>query len=140
MQDGKKMVTTSIFDPPYLLYPYDLEVGKQWVSNPKVKVTISGILSTNSVASQEEKTEVISRETITVPAGTFDCYVIKSESTLKGKNSGFFTGGRYSAKTVTTTWFAQGVGIIKSQTKMEVGKETTKASVESVLSNYHIEE
>jgi len=122
-----------IYEPPYLVYPYDMEVGKKWEANSSIKM--GGNIP--SSAKQEEKREVVNRETITVPAGTFDCFVIESRSSLKGKNAGLF-GPSYSATTLVTKWFAQGVGTIKLRTEMETSGTTIVN--EQVLKEYHIEE
>jgi TolB-like protein len=130
-------LTTMIYEPPCLFYPYDMEVGKKWELNSGLKMEISGMTSLKSTSKQEEKKEVINKETITVPAGTFDCFVIESVSSFQGRNAGLF-GGNYSGTTVTTTWFAQGVGTIKTRTETKTKQMTSVA--EGVLKEYHIEE
>jgi len=133
MAKNRPVLQTIIYEPPYLVYPYDMEVGKKWEVNSAIKM--GGNIP--SSAKQEEKREVINRETITVSAGTFDCFVIESRSSLKGKNAGLF-GGSYSAATIVTTWFAQGVGTIKTRTEMETSGTTIVG--EQALKEYHIEE
>ncbi|MCX5784629.1 MAG: hypothetical protein NTX59_02975 [Elusimicrobia bacterium] len=140
---GKEYISTSIYDPPQLFYPYDLEVGKQWVSIATMTTVASSGL--NSVTILDGTNQVISTETVTVPAGTFDCYVLKSESTSKVKFSGR-VNLKSSTKTVTISWFAQGIGIIKSRLEAEVGTTvgttvgTAVVSTETALRDYHIEE
>jgi hypothetical protein len=137
MTNQGPVLITMTYEPPYLVYPYDMEVGRQWEANSAILTQTSGISSNKITQKQNEKRTVISRETITVPAGTFDCFVIKSQSLSEGKVSGLFWG-RYSGTTVTTTWFAQGVGTIKMRTETKLKKI---ASVnEQVLKEYHIEE
>jgi TolB-like protein len=126
----KKHTIIGVFEPSYLYYPYDIQVGKHWEVNSVVKNETSGSISFQDVAKQIDKRDVLNRETITVPAGTFDCYVIRSEITVEGKG--------YLSTTILTTWFAQGVGIIK--TRSEQKDKGYKQWGEEVLKEYHIEE
>jgi TolB-like protein len=137
MTNKGQSLTTMIYEPPCLFYPYDMEVGKKWDVNSALKIEISGTTSLKSTSKQEEKKEVINRETITVPAGTFDCFVIESSSSFQGKVSGL-VGASYSGTTVATTWFAQGVGTIKTRTETKTKQMTSAA--ESVLKEYQIDE
>jgi TolB-like protein len=137
MTNKGQLLTTMVYEPSYLFFPYDMEVGKKWDVNTVIKIKISGMTSLTSSQKQDEKRAVLTRETITVPAGAFDCFVIESMSVLAGKNAGLF-GASYSGTTVTTTWFAQGVGTIK--TRMETKTKQMTSAVESVLKEYHIEE
>jgi TolB-like protein len=128
-----RYIYITIIEPPYLVYPYDMVIGQKWEVNSVFKIE-----GTSSSASKYEgKREVINRETITVPAGTFDCFVIEGREEFKGKTSGFFGTG-YTGKTIVTTWFAQGVGTIKTRTKMETSGVTLVT--ERVLKEYHVEE
>lgn len=137
MTNKGQLLTTTIYEPPYLFFPYDMEVGKKWDVNSVIQIDISGITSLKSSQKQDEKRAVLNRETITVPAGTFDCFVIESRSLSEGKISGLF-GASYSGTTVTTTWFAQGVGTIKTRTEIKTKQMTS--TVQSVLKEYHIED
>jgi TolB-like protein len=137
MTNQGPVLITMTYEPPYLVYPYDMEVGKQWEANSAIQIVTSGISSNKITQKQAEKRAVIGRETITVPAGTFDCFVIESRSLSEGKISGLF-GGKYSSTTASTTWFAQGVGIIKTKTDSKT-KNITSFN-EQVLKEYHIEE
>jgi TolB-like protein len=140
---GSSMGTaTMTYDPPYLYYPYDMEVGKQWEVNSAILMEGKVFhMSMKGALKQEEKRKVIKRDTITVPAGTFDCFVIESRSSSKGKVHScccLGIGLNYSTTVVTTTWFAQGVGTIK--TRMETKEKKFTIVNETVLREYHIEE
>jgi len=124
----KPSVQTIIFEPPYLVFPYDIEVGQKWEVNSAFK-DMEG-----TTGKQEEKREVTKRETIAVPAGTFDCFVIESRQESKVKVPGFSGSGT----SIITMWYAPGVGTIKTRMKSEMAKTT--AVSESVLKEYHIEE
>lgn len=127
------VLLVSYYEPPYLTYPYDMEVGKKWNVQSKVKVTTGDLSFSGSVKLGEER-EVVQRETITVPAGTFDCYVI--EIRQKSKAGAFIFS--VSGTNIVKTWFSQGVGIIKTRTETIKGGKTIAVS-EKLLKEYHIE-
>jgi len=87
---------------PFIVFP--LDVGKTW------DVIISG--------STSAKATVVSKENVTVPAGTFDCYKVSYSSTYMN-----YVG---STETNTSTvWFGNNAGIVKST--------TSNSTVETVL-------
>ena len=57
--------------------------------------------------------KVVAHEEITVPAGTFDCYVVERQ--YEAEVSGMKTKG------VTKTWYARGIGTVKSENYYEDG-------------------
>ena len=57
--------------------------------------------------------KVVDREEITVPAGTFDCYVVERQ--YEAEVSGMKTKG------ATKTWYARGIGTVKSENYYEDG-------------------
>ena len=57
--------------------------------------------------------KVIGQETVTVPAGSFDCYVISDEGT---------TTMLVSKTTTHKIWVAKGVGTVKQETYDKKGK------------------
>lgn len=57
--------------------------------------------------------KVTGKETITVPAGTFDCIIIESETTLKML---------ITKHTVSKKWLAKGVGVVKTENYKKNGK------------------
>ena len=73
--------------------------------------------------------EIIKKETISVPAGTFECYIIKSEYDIiqEGGNKTLFT---------QLLWFTPGVGTIK--TSIETVDNNNKTITEQSLNKYHI--
>lgn len=88
-----------------LLFPSKVTVGYQ-LPIGEVRIDMGGI---STVATLTEN-EVIGREEVTCPAGTFKCYVIRQTLT---------TNMIAMALTTTTkTWYCRGVGIIKSETTM----------------------
>lgn len=88
------------------LLPNTLAVGYQ-LPIGDVRLDTGGV---SSVATVTEN-EVIGREEVTTPAGTFKCYVLKQtmSSSLMG------ISGMVST---TKSWYCRGVGIVKSETMM----------------------
>ena len=58
------------YDPPYSAIPGELQVGKSWTG----RTIQNGANGQNQI---DSKVKVVGRETITVPAGTFQTYVLE---------------------------------------------------------------
>jgi len=97
--------------------PNDLSVGQTLSpADINIKVKLSGITLKMYVGMEDRK--VIGRETITTPAGTFNCFVITYTSKMKmGINQ---TG---SAK----QWIAEGVGMVKQEDYNRSGRVTSSS-------------
>lgn len=93
--------------------PNDLKVG-QTLKDAEVNLTVdmSGMSMKTTVNTVNRKVE--KKETITTPAGTFDCYVIYSEQKTKMMmvNKTF----------LSRVWLAEGVGMIKEESYNKKGK------------------
>lgn len=85
--------------PAQIAVGYQLPIGD-------VRVDMGGM---STVATITEN-EVAGRGEITVPAGTFKCYIVKQTVTMS-------TMGM-SASTTTKAWYSRGVGLVKSETTM----------------------
>ena len=57
--------------------------------------------------------KVVAREEVTVPAGTFDCYVVERQYTAEAMGM--------TTKGATKTWYARGIGTVKSENYYEDG-------------------
>lgn len=83
--------------------PADMEVGMElpdyWI---EVKVMFF------SPKMEYRDRRVTGRETVTTPAGTFDCFVVEETMTSKAMMS--------TEKTRQVSWYARGVGLVKQQT------------------------
>jgi len=126
----------SKYDPLPLLFPYELKVGKEW------KTTYKSYYSNNShlVSNVEEVCKIVGKERISVPAGTFDCYII--ERMLAEKET----------EQAVRQWFSPGIGIVKiaSTVNVKISGDTKRAELmkrlvqarpqELQLTKYHIEE
>lgn len=85
--------------------PNNLSVGQTLPDGGiEVKMNLSGInMNINTYITDRE---VIGTETVTTPAGTFDCFIISSSTTLE-----MAATKRMSNK----QWIAEGVGLVKSE-------------------------
>ena len=83
--------------------PSDIHVG---MTLPDYSIGIKVMFIKLKVAVKDRK--VTGRENITVPAGTFDCYVIEENMSSSGM--------MMSQRTVQKSWYARGVGLVMRQT------------------------
>ncbi len=99
-----------------LQVPINLEVGQELPdSNMKMEVT-SGTLKMDFGAKRYNR-KVIGSETITVPAGTFDCMIISENVELKLM---------ITKRTESKTWMAKGVGVVKSEVYDKKGRLSSR--------------
>lgn len=96
--------------------PSNLSVG-QSLKNGSITMTAvsSPIPMTISVMITDRKVE--GKESITTPAGTFDCYKISSKSTTKTQ-----MGIKMTFEFSSTEWIAEKVGMVKSESLDKNGK------------------
>lgn len=102
--------------------PNDLEVGMELPdANIIIKMSMSGINMNSQVDMINRKVE--KQESVTTPAGTFDCYVIYSEnqSKMMMANQNF----------PSRLWLAEDVGMVKQESYNKSGKLMTS----TVLTN-----
>lgn len=89
--------------------PADLSVGKELACGDIV-VNMNGIKSTQTINSHK----VVAQESLTTPAGTFDCYVVEQHYTAKVafiKVSG-----------IQKIWYSRGVGSVRTEVYDKKGK------------------
>jgi len=104
-----------------LTMPNDLEVG-QLLPEAQVtmKVNVGGIGIKTQVIRKDQT--IVRQETLTTPAGTFNCYVMTYTNILKvGLSKTYYT----------TVWLAEGIGMVKEETRKANGRLVTY----SVLNN-----
>ena len=93
-------------------WPNQLEAGMELPdANVKMKISMGGMNMNMQVDITERKVEKV--ETITVPAGAFECYVIYSNSHSKMMmvNQNF----------PSRSWLAKGVGVVKTESYNKKG-------------------
>ena len=92
--------------------PSELSVG-QSLPDSKIDIVVGAGNMKLQMSVDVHDRKVIAQETVTVPAGTFDCYVISDEAITKSLIS----------KTSThKIWIAKGVGTVKQETYDKKGK------------------
>jgi len=93
--------------------PNSLSVGQELAdANVAIKISMSGINMNMNVETVNRKVE--KKETITTPAGTFDCYVIYSETKSKMMMANKTFPNRL--------WLSEGVGMVKQESYTKKGK------------------
>lgn len=94
--------------------PSDLQVGQTLKDvSYHIKMTMSGINLMNRTFNVKDR-KVEAQESITTPAGTFDCYKITFITVSEG--------GMGSGTTKTTVWYAKDGGLVKLDNYKEDGK------------------
>lgn len=93
--------------------PNKLSVGQNLEdANINVNMSMSGIKMKIAVNTTDRT--VAAKESVTTPAGTFDCYVITSNITSKAMMS--------NIKMSDKLWLSEGVGIVKQESYSKKGK------------------
>lgn len=121
--DYKSLVPSSMFEQyegmemdisgTDLELPNDLSVGQQLSdANVTIKISMSGINMNTTVDLINRKVE--KKESVTTPAGTFECYVIYSDNKMKAM--------MVKQTFPSRVWFAEGVGMIKQESFSKNGK------------------
>ena len=75
-QDETQMKTT-IYDPPKVYYDFPIEVAKEWSGSTTAEIDLNGESSTENL---NIKNRCIFSENIAVPAGSFECFAIRSQN------------------------------------------------------------
>ena len=100
---GQGDIDVTATDPELMRIPNKLAVGYQ-LPLGEMYVNLGGF----RVKSTITENEVVDREEITTPAGTFKCYVVKQTSS--GRALGI------KSESTVKTWYARGVGRVKQET------------------------
>lgn len=89
-----------------LYYPTTLTVGSKLPDNEFTADTYTGGMKLMSMSLKVTDRKIEAKESITTPAGKFDCYKITSNQNIKSI---------FNFSMQTTEWFAPNVGIIKTE-------------------------
>ena len=93
--------------------PNDLSVGQNLPdAGINIKISMEGTSIMNMNISITDR-NVIGKETVTTPAGTFECFVISSTTVMK-------MGTNMTSK--SKQWIAEGVGVVKTEDYDKKGK------------------
>jgi len=93
--------------------PNDLTVG-QSLPDAEIIVTMSMSGMNFNMSTLITDREVLGIESVTTPAGTFDCYIITQSMHIKSMAA--------NQKRTTKQWIAEGVGVVKSEDYNKKGK------------------
>ncbi|MBX2944807.1 MAG: hypothetical protein KF725_03150 [Cyclobacteriaceae bacterium] len=96
--------------------PSKLSAG-QTLKNGSITMTATGSPIPMTMSVQITDRKVLGKESITTPAGSFDCYKISSKSTIQSK-----MGINMTFDFSTTEWIAEKVGMVKSESFDKNGK------------------
>lgn len=112
LESGSSSSTTSLAREGVTL-PNDLGVGTAWTQT-------YGILAEGTEEAWEWRvitnSEVVGFETVTVPAGTFEALRIEQHGTMLFRET--------EIRSVTTLWYAVGIGTVQSASGLEGGEMT----------------
>ncbi len=100
---GQGNIDLTATDPELLRIPNKLAVGYKLPLGEMI-VDLGGFRVKNTIT----ENEIVNREEITTPAGTFKCYVLKQTS--EGRVMGI------KNETTLKVWYARGIGQVKMET------------------------
>lgn len=109
------------------VFPHIMSPGQK-VAPGNIEVSMSTGPITIKITSTINRYECVGAETLTTGAGTFDTYIVESDTSFRisvmgiGKNE----------KTYMRIWYASGTGEIKRQTLNKRGKVLSESVLESI--------
>lgn len=102
--------------------PNELTIGQTLPDAEVTMVVDSGMINITSTVTMTDR-KVERTESVTTPAGTFECFVITYTNTL---SMGI------SRTMYTTQWIASGIGMVKEETKKRNGNLVTKSILHTI--------
>ena len=105
------------FEGTYPSFPANLSVGQKMEYSYTMKMGMSKTTTTGT-------NTVSAKESVTTEAGTFDCYKVDSEISVKVMMQ--------TNKMTMTAWYANGIGAVKSETYDSKGNVETVQELISV--------
>lgn len=105
-------------------FPKDagVKVGAQWSESRVMKMVMQGGKdgkTTGMTMTMKTSHKIVGKESVTVPAGTFDAFKIVSESETTSELSALRKGP--PPKTIQTMWVVKGVGMVKQEMTLMMG-------------------
>ena len=96
----------------YLEYPANMKVGDQLKDGQfNMDYESNGLKSSIEISITERKVE--GKESVTTPAGTWECFKISAKNKIVSKVAGI----GFPIKMDVNEWFAPGFGIVKTESK-----------------------
>lgn len=110
-----------------MLMPSKLAPGDK-IKDSNVSMTLSMVVGkvTADVATTDQRCTGI--ETVTVPAGTFECHKVERKSVTVADMV-----GKITLVNVSTVWYARGIGVVKSLTYDENGKLRSSSELHELV-------
>ena len=102
------------------MLPKDLATGLE-LPTGEVTVDVQGIKVKQDITFHK----VVAQESLTVPAGTYDCFVVERQ--YSAKMMGIKVNG------IMKTWYARGIGAVKTDTYDKKGKLSTSQVLTKVV-------
>ncbi|PHQ59748.1 MAG: hypothetical protein COC08_08300 [Maribacter sp.] len=100
--------------------PNNLSVGQELSdANVTIKMNMSGIKMNISVNQTNRRVE--KKETVTTPAGTFDCYLLTENTTSKTMGA--------NIEMMSKLWLAEGIGMVKQETYKKNGNLMSRSEL-----------
>ncbi len=104
-------------------FPNTLSVNQTLPDGEVFMKVDAGLINMSTTVTMTDR-KVVRQESITVPAGTFECYVITFTNTIKvGLSKTYYT----------IQWIARGIGMVKEETKKANGNLVSKSILQSIL-------
>lgn len=117
-------------DEVYIEYPASLSAG-QSLPDADFKMTVSNKGTPMSeITYRQMQRKVEGKESVTTPAGTWECWKISSTGYFKAGIAGSGIGIPFNFQ--TTEWFAPGFGVVKTVTLTKNGKMAGYSMISSV--------
>jgi hypothetical protein len=96
----------------YLEYPANMNVGDQLKDGQlNMDYESNGLKSSIEISITERKVE--GKESVTTPAGTWECYKISAKNKIVSKTAGI----GFPIKMDVIDWFSPGFGVVKTESK-----------------------
>ncbi len=137
-------VKTEVLSSSGTFLPKNVAVGTDWKSEQKIRMEMSGGAAAGMgpvTATVATESKAVAKESVTVPAGTFDAVKVEVKRTSTVELSGMPSGMKLPpgmkiptpppSTTTTTEWWAKGAGVVKSVT---VSQNTTTTVVAKSIS------
>ena len=102
------------FEDGFSVIPNNIAVGDKLEDAEMIINMSSSVIKMKMTLTVTDK-EIIGKETITTPAGTYDCMILTQTTTVK-------LGKMMSVKTTSKHWIAKGVGSVKTENYDKNGK------------------
>lgn len=102
---GVQVKNTSIYNPPVLVFPYDMKVGDKWENDGTIEIaTVVSMRGkeTNTATSKKQKQlfSIVGEETVEIKGKQYAAYKIVTTDLIENKD-------------IMCCWYSPGVGLVK---------------------------